>query len=112
MLKKYGGAEKGITVGGSSESQVIAPYAGRVEFAGAFKNYENVVILNVGDGYFILLTGLGETYIETGENIKTGEPIGLLPFKANGTANLYIELRKAGKTIDPNPWLGAALASG
>ena len=112
VLKKYGGAEKGITVGGSSESQVIAPYAGRVEFAGAFKNYENVVILNVGDGYFILLTGLGETYIETGENIKTGEPIGLLPFKAKGTANLYIELRKAGKTIDPNPWLGAALASG
>ena len=112
ILKKYGDAEKGITLGGSSESQVIAPYAGRVEFAGAFKNYENVVILNVGDGYFILLTGLGETYIETGENIKTGEPIGLLPFKAKGSANLYIELRKGGKTIDPNPWLGAALASG
>ena len=99
-------------MGGRSKAQVISPYAGRVEFSGAFKNYDNVVILNVGDGYFILLTGLGETYVETNENIKTGEPIGLLPFKAKGTADLYIEFRKNGKTINPKPWLGAALASG
>ena len=112
IVRKYGNGEKGITLGGRSKAQVISPYAGRVEFSGAFKNYDNVVILNVGDGYFILLTGLGETYVETNENIKTGEPIGLLPFKAKGTADLYIEFRKNGKTINPKPWLGAALASG
>lgn len=110
ILKKYGGSQKGITIGGRSKSQVIAPYAGRIEFAGAFKNYDNVVILNVGDGYFILLTGLGDTYVETGENVKTGEPLGLLPFKAKGPANLYIEFRKSGATVDPKPWIGAALA--
>lgn len=112
IIKKYGRGEKGITISGRSTSQVVSPYAGRIEFAGAFKNYDNVVILNVGEGYFILLTGLGETYVETGENMKIGEPIGLLPFKAKGTANLYIEFRKNGKTVDPKPWLGAALASG
>jgi len=112
VIRNYGNGEKGITLGGRSKTQVISPYAGRVEFSGAFKNYDNVVILNVGDGYFILLTGLGETYVETSENIKTGEPIGLLPFKAKGTADLYIEFRKNGKTINPKPWLGAALASG
>lgn len=105
VIQKYGNGEKGMTVGGRSKSQVIAPYAGRIEFAGAFKNYEKVVILNVGDGYFILLTGLGETFVETGENIRTGEPLGLLPFKAQGTVNLYIELRNNGKTVNPQPWL-------
>lgn len=106
IIRKYGSGEKGMTIGGRSKSQVIAPYAGRIEFAGAFKNYDNVVIINVGDGYFILLTGLGETYVETGENIRIGEPLGLLPFKAKGTANLYIELRKGGSTVNPHPWLG------
>ena len=111
VIKNYGNGEKGITLGGRSKSQVISPYAGRIEFAGAFKNYNNVVILNVGSGYFILLTGLGETYVETGENVKIGEPVGLLPFKATGTADLYIEFKKNSETINPKPWLGAALAS-
>ncbi len=110
VIRKYGSGEKGMTIGGRSKSQVIAPYAGRIEFAGAFKNYDDVVIINVGEGYFILLTGLGETYVETGENIRTGEPLGLLPFKAKGTANLYIEFRKSGTTVNPQPWLGPALA--
>ena len=110
VIQKYGNGEKGITVRGRSKSQVVAPYAGRIEFAGAFKNYDNVVIINVGEGYFILLTGLGETYVETGENITTGEPLGLLPFKSKGSANLYIEFRKNGTTVNPHPWLGPALA--
>ena len=111
VIKDYGNGEKGITIGGRSKSQVVSPYAGRIEFAGAFKNYDQVVILNVGSGYFVLLTGLGEIYVETGENVKIGEPVGLLPFKATGTADLYIEFRKNSETINPKPWLGAALAS-
>jgi len=111
IIRNYGGSEKGITIKSQAQAQVVAPYAGRIEFAGAFKNYDNVVIINVGDGYFILLTGLEESYVESGENINMGEPVGLLPFKENRSANLYIEFRKSGATIDPKPWLGAALAS-
>jgi len=110
IIRNYGGSEKGITVKSQAQTQVVAPYSGRIEFAGAFKNYDNVVIINVGNGYFILLTGLDESYVESGENINMGEPVGLLPFKENGSANLYIEFRKNGATIDPKPWLGAALA--
>ncbi len=111
IIRNYGSGEKGMTVSARSNAQVIAPYAGRVEFSGAFKNYENVVILNVGDGYFILMTGMGEAYAKSGTMVKAGEPIGLMPFKTQGTANLYIEFRKNGGTIDPKPWLGSVLAS-
>ncbi|WP_026941090.1 murein hydrolase activator EnvC family protein [Hellea balneolensis] len=108
MTRNYGSGEKGMTVAARSKASVIAPYAGRIEFAGAFKNYDNVVILNVGDGYFILMTGMGETYVETGENVRIGEPLGLMPFNAKDSNKLYIELRKNGGTINPKPWLGKA----
>lgn len=110
ITRNYGSGEKGMTVSTRSKAQVVAPYAGRIEFAGAFKNYDNVVILNVGDGYFILMTGMGETYVETGENVRIGEPLGLMPFNVKDVNNLYIELRKNGGTINPKPWLGSAFS--
>jgi len=100
IIRNYGSGEKGMTVSTRSNAQVIAPYSGRVEFSGAFKNYENVVILNVGEGYFILMTGMGDTYAKSGTMVKAGEPIGLMPFKTQGSANLYIEFRKNGGTIE------------
>lgn len=103
LVKNYGRGEKGLTYSGRSGGQVIAPYAGRVEFSGPFKNYDNVVILNVGDGYFVLLTGLNDLYIDAGDTVRRGEPVGKLP-NGNNT-ELYIELRKNGSPVDPKPWL-------
>ena len=112
VTRQYGSGEKGVTIQTRSGAQVISPYAGRIEFAGAFKNYDYVVILNVGGGYFILMTGIGETYVETDENVTIGEPLGLMPFNEKGRTDLYIEFRQNGSTINPKPWLGAALATG
>jgi len=106
----FGGESKGITVSARGQAQVITPYNARVEFAGPFKNYENVVILNVGDGYFILLTGIGDIYASTGAMVNAGEPLGLMPFNAQASANLYIEFRKDGTPINPTPWLGTTIA--
>jgi septal ring factor EnvC (AmiA/AmiB activator) len=100
-----------MTVTASSKSQVVAPASARVEFAGDFKNYDKVVILNMDDGYFLLLTGLGETFPETGEIVSAGQPLGLMPFNPKNKTELYIELRKDGATINPKPWLGTAFAS-
>ncbi len=106
LIKKYGRGEKGITFAGRASAKVLAPYAGRVEFSGPFKNYDNVIILNVGDGYFVLLTGLDELHIDAGDNVRRGEPVGALPGRSN--AELYIELRRNGSPVDPGPWLASA----
>lgn len=114
LKSSYGNGRKGLTVSARARAQVIAPFAGRIEFAGAFKNYDNVVILNVGQNYFMLLTGLGEIYVSSGEMVAAGEPVGLMPSAAqSGTsgAELYIELRKNGSPVNPKPWLGQAFAA-
>lgn len=105
LLRSFGRGEKGITFAGRPGGQVIAPYAGRVEFSGPFKNYDNVVILNVGDGYFVLLTGLNDLYIDAGDTVRRGEPVGKLPSRSG--AELYIELRRNGSPVDPKPWLAS-----
>ena len=105
LIKPYGRGEKGQTYAGRPGGQVIAPYAGRVEFSGAFKNYDNVVILNVGDGYFVPLTGLNDLYIDAGDTVRRGEPVGKLPNQTD--TELYIELRRDGSPVDPKPWLQA-----
>lgn len=105
MTEGFGRSSKGQTYSARSGGQVIAPYAGRVEFVGPFRTYGRVVILNMDEGYYLLLTGLSETYVTTGENVKRGEPVGSMP-GTTGRTPLYIELRRNGRSIDPEPWMG------
>lgn len=104
LIRKYGGGENGLTISTTSRSDVKAPYDGRVEFAGAFKDYGNVVIINVGEGYFLLLTGLGNTIVDIGDKLSRGAIIGALPASRTGKSELYIELRKGSGSVDPAPW--------
>ena len=108
--KKFGGSHRGITVTTRSQAQIVSPYSGRVEFTGPFKNYANVIILNMGDGYFIVMTGIGEIYAELGEDVTIGQPLGLMPPSTAQKSKLYIEFWKDGAPINPMPWLGTALA--
>lgn len=105
MTEGFGRASKGQTYNARAGGQVIAPYAGRVEFVGPFRTYGRVVILNMDDGYYLLLTGLGQTYVSTNEKIRRGEPVGSMP-GTRGRSPLYIELRRNGRSIDPEPWMG------
>jgi len=66
--------------------------------------------MNGGGGYFLLMTGLGELYAEPGSMVSIGEPVGLMPFNSNNRSELYIEIRKNGSPVNPNPWLGTAFA--
>lgn len=105
MTEGFGRSSKGQTYSARSGGQVIAPYAGRVEFVGPFRTYGRVVILNMDDGYYLLLTGLSETYVTASETVRRGEPVGLMP-GTTGRTPLYIELRRNGRSIDPEPWMG------
>lgn len=104
LIRKFGGSEQGITLAASSRSDVKAPYSGRVEFAGPFKNYENLVILNVGEGYFLLLTGLAEIIVDVGDNLSRGDIVGALPASRTDDVEIYVELRKGSGPVDPRPW--------
>jgi septal ring factor EnvC (AmiA/AmiB activator) len=115
LIRKYGsrlkagGRAKGVTLRTVRGAQVIAPFGGRVEFSGPF-NDDQVVILNAGDGYFIVLTGLGEVYNESGITVAAGEPLGRMSKTSLKNPHLFLELRKNGDSIDPTPWIGPALA--
>jgi septal ring factor EnvC (AmiA/AmiB activator) len=104
LISRYEGNNKGLTFSARSKSQVSSPINGKIEFSGAFKNYNNIVIINAGEGYFVVFTGIGEIFTNTGETTRIGEPLGEMPFNENNKTNLYVEFRRNGKTINPTPW--------
>ena len=114
LIRKYGAPlagearAKGITLRTARGAAVIAPFDGRVEFAGPF-NEDHVIILNVGGGYFIVLTGLGKTLVRAGTRIRAGEPIGQMS-QQTSSPELFMEFRKHRSSINPMPWVGWAFS--
>ena len=110
-----GDRSKGVYLATLKNAQVTAPADGVVEFAGEFRSYGQLLILNVGQGYHMLLGGLDKIDVQTGQRIFAGEPIGTMGAKAARktliTASLdvnnpvlYIEFRKNGGSVDPTRW--------
>lgn len=110
------GRLKGIRINPDSNTQVIAPYDGQVVFSGVFRNYGQLLIIDHGEGYHSLLSGLSELYGSVGQWVLTGEPVGLINKNNNNSeiANsngsnkrneLYVEMRHDGVPINPSPWL-------
>jgi murein hydrolase activator len=109
-----GGAEKGISVTTRPGAQVTAPCDGWVVYAGPFRSYGQLLILNAGGGYHVLLAGMDRISVDLGQFVLTGEPVGVM---GNGGAQvaattpivssqsvLYVEFRKDGTPVDPGPW--------
>jgi septal ring factor EnvC (AmiA/AmiB activator) len=111
----FGGNSKGLYIATRKLAQVTAPADGEIEFAGEFRSYGQLLILNAGEGYHVLLAGLGRITAEAGQGLRAGEPIGSMgEAPARGTLIgdrlddprpiLYIEFRKDGSSIDPSEW--------
>lgn len=102
----------GIVIETRSGAQVTSPADGWIVFAGVFRSYGQILIINGGDGYHILLAGLSQIDAQLGQFVLAGEPVGLMSgsdrgAKAKPPANapvLYVEFRKDGRPIDPDPW--------
>jgi septal ring factor EnvC (AmiA/AmiB activator) len=94
-----------ITAGGAA---VIAPADSRVLFAGPYHKAGQVLILESGGGYDLVLAGLESVYVRPGDQLLAGEPVGTMPHGRTGAA-LYFELRQNGKSVSPAPWLGLDL---
>lgn len=101
---------KGIMLKTQRRAQVISPWDGKVVFAGAFRDYGQLLIISHGEGYHTLLAGMSRLNAVVAQWVLAGEPIGQMSEATNGTPEqakplLYIELRKNGRSINPLPWL-------
>jgi septal ring factor EnvC (AmiA/AmiB activator) len=111
-----GGVEKGISLATRAGAQVTTPCDGWVVYAGPFRSYGQLLILNAGGGYHVLIAGMERISINIGQFVLTGEPVATMGTKsqvasilaANASQPvLYIEFRKDGTPIDPGPWWAA-----
>ena len=112
-----GGTEKGLVIATRAGSQVTAPCDGWVVYAAPFRNYGQVLILNGGGGYHVVLAGMDRISVNVGQFVLTGEPVAVMgggsqtPVASASNVDkpaLYVEFRKDGTPIDPNPWWAAS----
>nr|WP_246091937.1 murein hydrolase activator EnvC [Rhizobium smilacinae] len=112
-----GHTARGLTIASNAGAVVTAPADGSIVFAGAFRSYGQMIILNVGDGYYVVLTGMKDVSARQGRFVFSGEPIAVMGEKrvASATAlaletdrpTLYIEFRNGNTTVDSKPWWSA-----
>ncbi|PBB65383.1 hypothetical protein CK228_28280 [Mesorhizobium sp. WSM4312] len=109
-----GAAMLGDMLATQSGAIVTAPADGNVLYAGPFRSYGQLLILNAGDGYHVVLAGMSRISVVTGQSVLAGEPVGAMgearvastsvSKNGNATPELYVEFRKDGKPVDPTPW--------
>ena len=102
------GRSKGITIETRADAQVVTPYDGEVVFAGPFRGYGQLLIIQHGEGYHTLLAGFSRIDSVLGQWLLAGEPVGVMGRGSNGNPALYVELRRNGDAINPLPWLAAS----
>jgi septal ring factor EnvC (AmiA/AmiB activator) len=108
-----GGVQKGVSVAARPGAQVTSPCDGWVVYAGPFRNYGQLLILNAGSGYHVLLAGMDRISVDLGQFVVTGEPVAVMGGGSEeaaalaggaGQLVLYVEFRKDGTPVDPGPW--------
>lgn len=108
------GRTRNIAFATRPNARVRSPADGWVVYAGPFRSYGQLLILNAGDGYHVILSGMDEVNVATGRFVLAGEPVGRMgstrvaaavPLALGSTRPvLYVEFRKDGKPVDPAPW--------
>ncbi|MET1413434.1 peptidoglycan DD-metalloendopeptidase family protein [Roseibium sp. HPY-6] len=111
---EFGGLTEGQSIATRPGSNVTSPADGWVVYSGPFRSFGQLLILNTGDGYHVLLAGMDRIDAELGQFVLTGEPVGVMGATQWASAStfglgstqpiLYVEFRKDGRAIDPTPW--------
>lgn len=116
-----GGASQGIMIATRAGAPVIAPRDGRIAFAGPFRRYGQLLIIQTSEGYHVVLAGMAEVTGNVGQDVLAGEPVGIMGSGSTsgiadvstgpsgsgaGSPALYVEIRKNGETVNPAIWLG------
>jgi septal ring factor EnvC (AmiA/AmiB activator) len=111
-----GTALKGISLQTREEARITAPADGWVVYSGPFRSYGQLLIINAGGGYHILLAGMSRIDVSLGQFVLAGEPIAVMGSSAASSNSsdessrpvLYVEFRKDGRPVDPGPWWAEA----
>lgn len=106
QVNDVGHQTKGISIQTRKGAQVIAPHDGQVVFAGPFRGYGLLLILEHSEGYHTLLAGMARVDSTVGQRLTAGEPVGVMG-QDDAKPALYLELRHHGQPVNPLPWLMA-----
>jgi septal ring factor EnvC (AmiA/AmiB activator) len=111
---RFGETSQGLHIATRADARVVAPADGWVLYAGPFRAYGQVVILDVGDGYRMILAGMSRINVALGQFVLMGEPIATMGERgsvvlADGSTQtpqpvLFVELREDGRPIDSSSW--------
>ncbi len=105
------GPASGVTYAPPSLATVTAPCGGRIDFAGAFRSYGRMLILDCGREYRFVLAGLDRLDVSGGQSLARGAVVGRMPAWSEGSGqgrpSLYVQLRHGDATIDPGRFLQA-----
>ncbi len=109
-----GDKTRGISLEARENARVISPADAWVVYAGPFRSYGQLLIMNAGQGYHIVVAGMEEVNVQPGQFVLVGEPIGIMGAQRIASTGLvdinttkpilYVEFRKDGNSIDPAPW--------
>ena len=100
-----GAVSRGVVLRTSAGAQVVSPAGGEVTYAGVFRSYGQVLILNVDGGYALVLTGLDSIRVRVGDAVRAGQPVGQMTASDTPAPELYVEVRRDGRAVDPGRWL-------
>jgi septal ring factor EnvC (AmiA/AmiB activator) len=98
-----GMAHTGLSLSPRDGAQVVAPSGGRVAFAGPYKGYGRIVIIEHSGGWTSLVTGLARTDVDVGELLLGGSPLGVAGV---GRPVVTLELRRNGEPVNPLDYVG------
>ena len=99
-----GAVARGLTVETRLEARVVAPFDGKIVFAGPFRSYGLLLIITHGEGYHTLIAGLSRIDAQVGQWLLSGEPVGVAGGEGAEKSTVYVELRHDGEPINPSPW--------
>ncbi|MEO1220025.1 MAG: peptidoglycan DD-metalloendopeptidase family protein [Pseudomonadota bacterium] len=102
-VRDSGLRSKGLTLAPAPSAQVVAPSAGRIAFAGPYRGFGRIVIIEHPGGWTSLVTGMQRTEVDVGEEVIGGAPLGVA---SGGEEPISLELRRDGEPVNPLNYLG------
>jgi septal ring factor EnvC (AmiA/AmiB activator) len=97
-----------LAIAAAPGQAVAAPEAGLVVFAGAFRSYGKLLIIEHEREYHTLLWGFSELGVAKGDRVRTGQIVGVMADGTERSPELHVELRRNGRPVNPLPWLAAS----